>query len=95
MSKRKVRRWDRYAIRAAIHRAGSTLKAVAENAGLEESACRVALIRSHAAGEAAIAQFLNVEPSVLWPSRYPSSASVSDASNPSSTSPASPIGGSV
>ena len=92
MSKKR-RRWDRYAIRAAIHRAGSTLKDVAENAGLEESACRVALNRRHRAGEAAIAQFLKVKASVLWPSRYPSNTSVRRTSNPSTTAAASPNGG--
>lgn len=89
---KKRRPWDRHAIRAAIHRAGSTLTAVAKDAGLEETACRVALIRPHAAGEAAIAQFLNVELSVLWPSRYPSTP-VSATSNPSKGPTASPIGG--
>ncbi|WP_026363025.1 helix-turn-helix domain-containing protein [Methylopila sp. M107] len=93
MSRGKRRpRWDRHAIRAAVHRAGSTLSAVAREAGLEGSACRVALNRRHPAGEAALAQFLNVSPQILWPGRYPSKPASPSGSNQESTSAPSPIG---
>lgn len=67
---RKVR-WDRHAIKAEIGRRGSSLIAIAREAGLEPSATRVALHRRHPAGEAAIAAFLAIDPAVLWPGRYP------------------------
>ena len=62
--------WDRWAIKAAIHRRGETLTGLARQAGIDPSACRVALLRRHEAGELAIAQFLGVHPWLLWPSRY-------------------------
>jgi len=62
--------WDRHAIRAEIHRRGATLTKVAMDAGLDPSACRVALIRPLASGENAISRFLGVDPQILWPDRY-------------------------
>ena len=63
---------DRHAIIAEIHRSGSSLRKLALAAGLEPSACRVALHRRHRAGEQAIAEFLGLSPATLWPDRYPS-----------------------
>lgn len=62
--------WDKYAIRAEVHRRGSTLTKIAMTAGLEASACRVALVRRNYAGEKALATFLAIHPSRLWPDRY-------------------------
>lgn len=62
--------WDRHAIKAEVHRRGLTLVGIARAAGLEPSACKVALMRRNWRGEAAIAAALGVEPSVLWPERY-------------------------
>ncbi|NJL07966.1 MAG: transcriptional regulator [Methylacidiphilales bacterium] len=62
--------WDRHAIKAEVYRRGMTLRGIARAAGLEPSACNVALLRRHWRGEAAIAAALGVEPSVLWPERY-------------------------
>lgn len=88
------RAWDRYAIRAEIHRRGKTLSALATENGLEPSACRVALIRQHPTGEKTISEFLGVEPSVLWPDRYPSSHQASQSRSTAESQPASsPIGG--
>lgn len=84
-------RWDRHAIKAEVHRRGMTLIGIARAAGLEPSACKVALRRRNFGGEAAIAAALGVDPSVLWPGRY--SRSVSSTRKPTrlqSTS-ASPI----
>ncbi len=64
--------WDRHAIMAEVRRRGSNLRQVALDAGLSESACRKALSVSIPAGEAAIAEFLNVTVQELWPDRYPS-----------------------
>lgn len=63
-------RLDRHAIKAEVHRRGMTLLGIARTAGLEPSACRVALRRRNHRGEQAIAAALGVEPSVLWPERY-------------------------
>lgn len=81
--------WDRYAIRAAVHRGGKTLEALSEENGLPVSSCSVALLRPHTAGERAIATFLDVPLWVLWPSRHDAPA----GSKPESARPASPIGG--
>jgi Ner family transcriptional regulator len=62
--------WDRHAILAAVKRRGGTLTKIATDAGLERSACRVAMLRRHRKGEAAIAAFLTLPVSVLWPDRY-------------------------
>ncbi|ACE99201.1 putative transcriptional regulator, Nlp [Rhodopseudomonas palustris TIE-1] len=70
------RRWDRHAIKAAVHRKGLTLVGIARKAGLEESACKVALRRRNWRGEAAIAEALGLHPSALWPDRYRSSAPI-------------------
>lgn len=65
---------DRHAIIAEIHRRGSSLRKLALAAGLEPSACRVALHRRHRAGERVIADELGISPATLWPDRYPSSS---------------------
>lgn len=62
--------FDRHAIKAEVHRRGFTLVGLARAAGLEPSACKVALRRRNVRGEQAIAAALGVEPSVLWPERY-------------------------
>lgn len=62
--------WDRHAIKAEVHRRGSTLTAIALAAGLDASACRSALVRRHIAGEQVLATFLGVRPERIWPERY-------------------------
>lgn len=64
------RLWDRHAIKAEVHRRGFTLIGIARAAGIEPSACSVALARRNIRGEHAIAAAFGVEPSVLWPERY-------------------------
>jgi Ner family transcriptional regulator len=66
----KARFRDRHAIKAEIHRRGSSLSAIARDAGLDDSTTRKALRERMPAGEAAIAAFLGVSPSDLWPDRY-------------------------
>lgn len=66
-----TKQWDRHEIMAEVRRRGTTLKAVALNAGLAKDGCSVALIRPFPAAEAAIAEFLNVPAAELWPDRYP------------------------
>jgi Ner family transcriptional regulator len=71
--------WDRYAIRAAVHRRGKSLTELARDAGVFESACREALVRPCTTGERLIADFLCVPLHELWPERHaaPSSAKTS------------------
>lgn len=71
MKTRRARAWDRHAIMAEVRRRGSNLRKLALEAGLSESACRKALAVSLPAGEAAIADFLDVDVQELWPDRYP------------------------
>lgn len=85
------RRWDRYAIRAAVHRRGKSLTDLALENGLEQSACRTAIVRPNKAGEKAIADFLGVPVRVLWPERY--RADPQSQLNAARTAAASPIGG--
>lgn len=69
-----AKRLDQHDIRAAIRRSGQTLTGLARAYGLEDSSCRVALLRRHRAGEQAIADHLGKSPADLWPDRYPSSS---------------------
>lgn len=70
MTKRAPVVWDRHAIRAEVHRRGTTLRAIALAANLHYTACSSALIRRHLAGEKALADFLGLAPEVVWPERY-------------------------
>lgn len=65
-----MQRWDRFSIKAEVQRRGETLTGLAIDADLEESACRVALVRRNIRGETAIAAFLGVPVEDLWPDRY-------------------------
>lgn len=62
--------WDRFAIRAEIHRRGSTLTKIAKNYGLSDAACRKALVTPFPAGERAIAKYLRLPIEVVFPDRY-------------------------
>lgn len=62
--------WDRFSIKAEIQRRGETLTGLAIDAGLEDSACRVALVRRNFRGEEVIAKFLGISVEELWPDRY-------------------------
>ncbi|MGX7745888.1 helix-turn-helix domain-containing protein [Rhodopseudomonas parapalustris] len=62
--------WDRFSIKAEIQRRGETLTGLAIDAGLEDSACRVALVRRNFRGEEVIAKFLGIPVEELWPDRY-------------------------
>lgn len=65
-----MERWDRFSIKAEVQRRGESLTGLAIGAGLEESACRVALVRRNTRGEKAIAAFLGIPVEDLWPERY-------------------------
>ncbi len=84
------KRWGRHEIRAEVIRRRSTLTRVATDAGLEPSACRVALCRRNLKGERALAAFLGVDVSLLWPERYPGTTSM-DKDSPEAGAPTSQI----
>jgi Ner family transcriptional regulator len=57
-------------IKAAIEKAGTTLKALSLEGGLSESACRKALAVPSPRAEALIAARLNLPLHKIWPERY-------------------------
>lgn len=59
-------------IKYIIKKHGVSLSDLARTTGLAPSTIRNALRYPLFAGEQAIAQFLNVHPMILWPSRYDS-----------------------
>ena len=64
---------DQHAIGAMLKRRGTSLTQVARDAGLYESACRLATIsKGYPEAEQAIARAVGHPVEVLWPERYPS-----------------------
>lgn len=58
-------------IRAEVQKKGSNLTQVALQAGLSESACRIALLFDRApAADIALSEFLEIPLHKLWPHRY-------------------------
>jgi len=68
--KTKKQGWHPAEIRAAIAMRGKTLSGLAVEAGLDDSACRAALIRPLPKAEMAISRFLEVPLHELWPARW-------------------------
>jgi len=66
----RKRGWHREDIKAEIRKRGTTVTKLAQDHGLSDSACRVALIRPSPAGELVISSFLGVPLQELWPDRY-------------------------
>lgn len=62
--------WHRADVIAALHKSGITLSELGRRHRLAASTLANALIRPWPKGEAIIAAYLKVEPSVIWPSRY-------------------------
>lgn len=62
--------WDRFKIRAEVHRRGSTLTEIAQQAGIAESSCRMALVGASRAGAEALSAFLGVPLPTLFPGLY-------------------------
>ncbi|HDS3818304.1 helix-turn-helix domain-containing protein [Morganella morganii] len=62
--------WHPADIIAAIKKRGTSLSALSRNAGLQPSTLNNALARRWPKGEKIIADFLNVSPAEIWPSRY-------------------------
>ena len=63
-------KWDRFRIKAEVHRRGSTLTEIAINAKLAESSCRMALTGGSRKGAVALSKFLGVSLHVLFPGLY-------------------------
>ncbi|MBO9421746.1 helix-turn-helix domain-containing protein [Labrenzia sp. R4_2] len=63
--------WDRYSILAEIQRQGMTLSELADRAGMKPNAFGHVWTRTVRKAEAVIAEFLETDPAVLWPDRYP------------------------
>lgn len=59
--------WDRHTILAEIRRRGMTLSGIAEDAGLEGSACRHGIARRNRNGALAIAAALGIPFDTLFP----------------------------
>lgn len=57
-------------IKAAVRKSGTTLKALALDAGLNESACRKALDVPSPRAEALIARCIRKSLHEIWPDRY-------------------------
>ena len=67
---KKISDWHSADIIAAIRKKGSTLSAVSRNSGLSSSTLTNALTRPWPKGEYIIADFLDIHPSEIWPTRY-------------------------
>lgn len=63
--------WHSADIIAEIKKKGSSLSALSRCAGLNSSTLSNALVRKWPKGERIIAEFIGVDASVIWPSRYP------------------------
>ncbi|QXO61519.1 helix-turn-helix domain-containing protein [Morganella morganii] len=66
----KAQDWHPADIIAAIKKRGTSLSALSRNAGLRSVTLNNALARRWPKGEKIIADFLNVSPAEIWPSRY-------------------------
>jgi Ner family transcriptional regulator len=62
--------WDKYSIKAAIHRSGMTMKALEERHGLNRHDISNALDRPFPKADHVISRHLNVPLHELWPDRY-------------------------
>lgn len=62
--------WHAEDIKAAVRKRGTSLKALATDNGLCESACRASLRRPQPTSDKVIAEFLGEPLHRLWPNRY-------------------------
>lgn len=63
--------WDQHSIKAALHRRGMTLAALARSKGRTPSAFSHVWKRPNSLAEQAISEFLGVPKEVLFKDRYP------------------------
>ncbi|WP_038193848.1 helix-turn-helix domain-containing protein [Xenorhabdus bovienii] len=62
--------WYSADIIAALRKSGTTLATISRDAGLSSSTLANTLSRPWPKGEWIIANYLNIHPSEIWPSRY-------------------------
>lgn len=63
--------WHPADVLAALHKAGWTLRGLAESHGMTNSSSfSAAMVRSYPANERRIADALGLHPKEIWPSRY-------------------------
>lgn len=62
--------WDRADIKAALEKAGWSLRQLSIHHGLTPKTFQHALQRPYPKAEAAIADAIGVKPQLIWPSRY-------------------------
>lgn len=62
--------WHRIDIVASLHKKGITMRGLSISAGLAQDTLKNALYRPYPKGEKIIAEALQLDPSVIWPSRY-------------------------
>lgn len=62
--------WHRVDIVAALHKNGTTMRALSRKAGLAADTLKNALTRPYPKAERIIAAAIGQEPSIIWPSRY-------------------------
>ncbi|MEQ4694108.1 helix-turn-helix domain-containing protein [Providencia manganoxydans] len=62
--------WHPADIIAAIRKRGSTLSQISRSAGLSSSTLNNTLVRRWPKGERIIAEYLEMKPEEIWPSRY-------------------------
>ncbi|MDA5499045.1 helix-turn-helix domain-containing protein [Yersinia aleksiciae] len=67
---RSISDWHPADIIAAIRKKGSSLSAVSRKSGLSSSTLGNVLTRPWPKGEYIIAEFLEIHPSEIWPTRY-------------------------
>lgn len=77
--------WDRFRIKAEVHRRGTTLTEIALEAGLAESACRMALTGGSRRGAIALSEFLGLPMHVLFPGLYLRARSTRPEPSPKAT----------
>lgn len=65
-----VEDWHPEDIKAAVRKKGSTLAAIGRPLGLSRQSMALALARPSREAEEAIARYLEIDPQVIWPSRY-------------------------
>lgn len=62
--------WHRAEIVAAVQKRGKTIRQLSVDAGLSPNTLKNALQFSYPKGEKIIADFLDMKPQDIWPSRY-------------------------
>lgn len=62
--------WHRSEIVAAVQKRGKTIKQLSMDAGLSPNTLKNALQFAYPKGEKIIADFLEMKPEQIWPSRY-------------------------